>query len=242
MISPHGDAMRHDVHQHCLDVAAGLSPALAEAIAGVGPLSWPARDDVPLAAYLCRVVAGQQLSVTAARAIWTRVTDAVGETPLLAFLEGGRAERLRACGLSAAKVQTLLAIAAEARVGDLDAVVLRGLDPVSRRERLTALRGVGPWTADMVEIFYFGEPDVWPEGDLAARQTLVRLTSPRRKTVRTAARFAPLLPGPLPVAAPGRRPALCVPERRHPRRAPRRGCRAVADPRAGSAGQSMLRE
>jgi DNA-3-methyladenine glycosylase II len=43
----------------------------------------------------------------------------------------------------------------------------------------------------MVNLFYFGEEDIWPEGDVTARKTLISLTSKRRKTVRSAERFAP---------------------------------------------------
>ena len=68
---------------------------------------------------------------------------------------------------------------------------MRALSVADRNERLTALWGVGPWTADMMNMFYFGEADIWPDGDLAARKTLEGLTSKRRKTVRTAAHFKP---------------------------------------------------
>jgi DNA-3-methyladenine glycosylase II len=51
--------------------------------------------------------------------------------------------------------------------------------------------GVGQWTADMLGIFYFGERDIWPDTDLAVWKTLQRLTSRRRKTTLTAAKFSP---------------------------------------------------
>ena len=92
---------------------------------------------------------------------------------------------------TAAKTRAMCAIAREARAGGLEADELRDLDHATRSRHLTALWGVGQWTADMISIFYFGDEDVWPDGDIAARKTLARLTSPRRKTVRTAARFAP---------------------------------------------------
>ena len=180
-----------DLHPRFMATAQTLSPALAEALARVGPASPPRRDDVPFALYLARAVAGQQLSVTAARAIWGRVEAAAEGGDLLAGFHHGRADALRACGLSNAKVKTLIAIADEKAAGRLDPDTLRGLDVEARAARLTTIWGVGRWTADMANIFWFGEDDVWPDGDVAARKTLERLTSPRRKTVRTAARFAP---------------------------------------------------
>lgn len=183
--------MSEVIHARFLDIAAGLGPALRAAITHAGPLNFSPDASAPLAERLCRSVAGQQLSVIAARTIWGRVIAAAGEAPLMDFIADPNAEALRACGLSGAKTRALLAIAAEARAGGLEAAALAGLSHAERSAHLTALWGVGQWTADMASIFYFGDEDVWPDGDVAARKTLIRLTSPRRKTVRTAARFAP---------------------------------------------------
>jgi DNA-3-methyladenine glycosylase II len=60
-----------------------------------------------------------------------------------------------------------------------------------RSAALTSIWGVGQWTADMMCMFYFGEHDVWPDGDVGARKTLERLTNRRRSTIRTAQLFAP---------------------------------------------------
>lgn len=180
-----------EIHHRFIAVAADLSPALADAIAHVGPVELHADDSQPLAERLCRSVAGQQLSVKAARSIWERVSTAAGETPLTEFFVEANTGVVRACGLSAAKVRALCGIAGQARAGKLEANALRALDHLERSKRLTALWGVGQWTADMISMFYFGEQDIWPDGDVAARKTLERLTSRRRKTVRTAARFAP---------------------------------------------------
>ncbi|WP_111413270.1 DNA-3-methyladenine glycosylase family protein [Billgrantia lactosivorans] len=183
--------MTEEIHRRCVEVARELSPQLADAIERGGPVALTADDSRPLAERLCRSIAGQQLSVKAARSIWARVVDAAGDAPLMAFLSEPNQDMLRGCGLSGAKARALCLIAEEARAGRLEAEELRRLDHAERSRRLTALWGVGQWTADMISIFYFGEPDVWPEGDVAARKTLERLTSPRRKTLRTAARFAP---------------------------------------------------
>lgn len=148
-------------------------------------------DDTPFPTYLARAVAGQQLSVIAARAIWSRVEAAGQGSDLIAGFRPERTEALRACGLSAAKVKTLIAIGDAVREGTLDSETLKALDPEARVAQLTSIWGVGRWTADMANMFWFGEPDVWPDGDVAARKTLQRLTSARRKTVRTAQRFAP---------------------------------------------------
>lgn len=179
------------IHERFLGIAGDLSPALAGAIAQVGPVEFRGDDSKPLADHLCRSVAGQQLSVKAARSIWDRVSAAADGAPLTEFFVESNTGVVRACGLSAAKVRTLCGIATQARAGALEAEALRVLDHAERCQRLTALWGVGQWTADMISMFYFGEKDIWPDGDVAARKTLERLTSRRRKTARTAARFAP---------------------------------------------------
>jgi len=183
--------MTGSMHARFLDTAAGLSPELAEAMARVGPAPLPQRAGTPFPEYLARAVAGQQLSVIAARSIWTRVEAAGQGAPLLAGFHGERTEALRACGLSGAKIKTLIAIADAVKDGRLDPDHLANMNAQSRAAELSTIWGVGQWTADMANMFWFGEDDVWPDGDVAARKTLERLTSPRRKTVRTAARFAP---------------------------------------------------
>ncbi|MFW5660701.1 MAG: DNA-3-methyladenine glycosylase family protein [Oceanicaulis sp.] len=183
--------MTAHIHARFLDTAASLSSSLAEAVESVGAAPLPRRDDTPFPLYLARAVAGQQLSVTAARAIWSRVEAAGEGSNLLAGFWLERAEALRACGLSNAKVKTLIAIADAVKDGRLKPAQLAALDAEGRARDLITIWGVGRWTADMANMFWFGEEDVWPDGDVAARKTLERLTSPRRKTVRTAARFAP---------------------------------------------------
>lgn len=179
------------IHARFVDTARELSPALSDAIAALGPVELTSRADLPFADYLCRAITGQQLSVKAAKTIWGRVEDSAGGTPLIEHFHDANSDLLRSCGLSGAKTKTVCAIAALARQGELKDDDLRAMSAAERTMHITAIWGVGQWTADMMNMFWFGEPDIWPDGDVAARKTLERLTSPRRKTVRTAARFAP---------------------------------------------------
>lgn len=179
------------IHARFLDIAADLSPQLAVSIERVGPMVLQPENSIPLAEHMCRSVTGQQLSVKVAQIIWGRLLEASGDQPLTEFITNEKSDLLRSCGLSAAKVRTVCEIAEEARAGNLEAVVLGALDHQERSKRLIRLWGIGQWTIDMISIFYFGDEDVWPDGDLIARTTLEKLTSKRRKTVRTAERFAP---------------------------------------------------
>jgi len=185
------DTRAKEVHKYFIKTAGELNGEFAGAIRQVGPLEFQPDDSLPLAHRLCRSVAGQQLSVTVARTIWGRVIDAAGERELVHFFNEENAELMRNCGLSAAKVRAMCGIAKEGRAGNLEADHLRAMNYKERSLHLTRLWGVGQWTADMISIFYFGDEDVWPDGDLAARNTLKLLTGKRRKTVRTAERFAP---------------------------------------------------
>ncbi|WP_339749583.1 DNA-3-methyladenine glycosylase 2 family protein [uncultured Maricaulis sp.] len=181
----------HTVHHHLVEVAAGLSPALEAAIIRLGPLEYPRRDSHPFPHYLCRAISGQQISVKAAQSIWKRVEGSAGGAPLLDHFTPANIDVLRSCGLSGAKTKTIITIAETHRNVGLDTDELRALPVAERTARLTAIWGVGQWTADMMNMFYFGEPDIWPDGDVAARKALERLTSKRRKTVRSAERFKP---------------------------------------------------
>jgi DNA-3-methyladenine glycosylase II len=180
-----------EIHTRFVETAQELSPALADAIAAVGPVEMHSRTDQPFAVALSRSITGQQLSVAAAKTIWGRVEASAGNTPLVEHFCHTRTDTLRACGLSGAKTRAICEIGAMARAGELDEAELRDLTAAERAARITTIWGVGQWTADMMNMFYFGEPDIWPDGDVAARKTLERLTSKRRKTVRTAQRFAP---------------------------------------------------
>ncbi|NER85404.1 MAG: DNA-3-methyladenine glycosylase 2 family protein, partial [Leptolyngbya sp. SIO1D8] len=178
--------MSKAIHTRFIEIAGDLSPELAEEIASSEPLQLVPCQDVPFPERLCRAIAGQQLSIKAAETIWGRVVGSASSKSLMDHFSAVEPTVLRTCGLSAAKVKAVRAVAQTACTGQLDAEELRGLDHRDRTQRLTAIWGVGQWTADMMGIFYFGDPDIWPEGDVTARKTLEKLTSSRRKTICTA--------------------------------------------------------
>ena len=149
---------------------ASRDPVLADLVAQVGPIRHRPRDpDGPFAA-LVRSIVFQQLAGRAAQAIYGRVRATVG--PMLTPEALGRAsdESLLAAGLSRAKLAALR---------DLSAKVLYGtvvLTRTSRRSdedliaRLTTVRGIGRWTAEMYLMFQLRRLDVWPVDDLGIRQ------------------------------------------------------------------------
>jgi len=153
-----------------IDEVASRDPVLADLVARVGPIRHRPRDpDGPFAA-LVRAIVFQQLAGRAAQAIFGRVRAAVGETLTPEAVNAVSDETLRAAGLSGNKLASLR---------DLSAKVLDGtvvLSRTSRRgdeeliERLTTVRGIGRWTAEMYLMFQLRRLDVWPVDDLGVRQ------------------------------------------------------------------------
>lgn len=124
--------------------------------------------------FLARSVCFQQLAGAAARTIWGRVREEVGTPFNQPAVLTTPPRRLRGAGLSRAKLASILDLAEKTTDGT---VKLRGL---SRRadeeviERLTVVRGIGRWTAEMFLIFYLLRLDVWPTGDLGVRNGYAR--------------------------------------------------------------------
>lgn len=183
--------MTKRIHTEFVEIASGISVDLHHAISRTKPLRLKKRNDRPLPEVLCRAVAGQQLSTQAASTIWGRVVERAGSQSLIEHIAATKQEELRACGLSNAKAKAMKAIAEADHHGRLDITSLAEASHVERSEVLTEIWGIGQWTADMISIFYFGEKDVWPDKDVTVWKTLERLTGKRRKTLLTAARFAP---------------------------------------------------
>lgn len=133
---------------------------------------------------LMRSIIGQQLSVSVASAIFERLKAANGGTsPAPQKLLLMRPAKLRACGLSRAKVEYVRDLARHALSGELDLPRLRKLDEDEAREAITAVKGLGRWTADMFLIFHLRRPDILPVGDLGLRRAVERAYKVHAPTV-----------------------------------------------------------
>jgi DNA-3-methyladenine glycosylase II len=120
---------------------------------------------------LAHIVCGQQLSTASAAAIWGRVTAAFDPLHHEA-VRRARTDRLGRLGLSAAKIKTLKNIARELAAERLNLDVLAEEDADAAHHTLTALPGIGPWTADVYLLFCLGHGDAWPAGDLAVQEAV----------------------------------------------------------------------
>ena len=105
-------------------------------------------------------------------------------------LRKARADRLGRLGLSAAKIKTLKNLAREIAAERLNLDVLANEDADAAHNTLTALHGIGPWTADVYLLFCLGHGDAWPAGDLAVQEAVK--IGLGLKTRPTAKQMAPL--------------------------------------------------
>ncbi|WP_334153384.1 DNA-3-methyladenine glycosylase family protein [Tepidimonas sp.] len=114
---------------------------------------------------LARSVVGQQISVKAAQAVWDRLEACLGGCTAAAVLARAP-EELRAAGLSARKVEYLLDLARHFDDGRIDPAAWHAMDDEAIIRDLTAIRGIGRWTAEMFLIFHLMRPDVLPLDDV----------------------------------------------------------------------------
>ena len=111
----------------------------------------------------------QQLSTASASAILERLTAALDPLDHEAVLRA-RPAKLARIGLSAPKIRTLKAIARAVDDGAIDLPGLVHMSAEDAHRALTALHGIGPWTADIYLLFCLGHADAWPAGDLALQE------------------------------------------------------------------------
>jgi DNA-3-methyladenine glycosylase II len=168
---PGSHADRKVTHAAAARILADRDPVIARLLEQTGPPEFARPVEGHFAA-LVRAIVYQQLAGRAAAAIHGRLIDAldgdVRPEPLIALSD----ETLRAVGLSRNKMASLRDLAAKV----LDETVVlstRGLAAKSDDEivaRLSKVRGIGPWTAEMFLLFQLRRLDVWPVGDLGVRR------------------------------------------------------------------------
>ncbi len=148
-----------------LTALAGRDGRIRAALAEVGTPAMALRG-AGFAALL-RAIAAQQVSAASARAIWGRLEEAAGGrvTPGAVLALGP--EGLRAVGLSRPKAGYALSIAGELASRRVSLRRIQRMPDEEAIAALSALRGVGRWTAEVWLLFTAGRPDIWPAGDLA---------------------------------------------------------------------------
>ena len=118
---------------------------------------------------LCAIVCGQQLSVASAAAIRERLFAAFEPFHHDAVARA-RSDKLKRLGLSNAKIKSIKEIGKAVATGAIDLTAVGEMDADAAHALLTALHGVGPWTADIYLLFCLGHADAFPAGDLAVQE------------------------------------------------------------------------
>jgi 3-methyladenine DNA glycosylase/8-oxoguanine DNA glycosylase len=154
---------------------------LGQAMDEIGMIERPATPD--LFAALIASVAGQQVSAKAAETVWKRMEERfVTITPEV--IAAATEVEIQQCGMSMRKAGYIRGIGIAVADGSLDLAGLHSLSDDEVIARLTALNGVGVWTAEMLLIFSMQRPDVVSWGDFAIRRGMMRLYG--RETINRA--------------------------------------------------------
>jgi DNA-3-methyladenine glycosylase II len=165
--------MTHFLHTEA-DLQAGLArlvladPRLLPVAEKAGAFSLRRRE----AGYagLCAIICGQQLSTAAAATIRDRLFAAFDPFHHDA-VRTARTDKLKRLGLSAAKIKSIKEIGKAVAKGRIDLTAVGNMDADLAHATLTALHGVGPWTADIYLLFCLGHADAFPSGDLAVQES-----------------------------------------------------------------------
>jgi DNA-3-methyladenine glycosylase II len=177
------ESIRADVEQ-----LARIEPAFAKVIERLG-MPEP-RINAPGPHSLLRTIVGQQVSVAAARSMWSKLEAAYGLPPDLAAILKASDEELRLAGISRQKAGYARSLSQLVLSGELDLSALPA-DDEEAVALLTRIKGIGRWSAEIYLLFAEGRPDVWPAGDLAVQIEIGRLLGlperPSEKALRDVA-------------------------------------------------------
>lgn len=124
-------------------------------------------------------IVGQQISTAAQATVWARMTALLGAVTAETVRTAGL-EELQSCGITFKKAAYIKEFAAKVACGDFDVDALRTQSDAEVVARLSALRGVGVWTAEMLMTFCLQRPDVVSFGDLAIQRGMRMLYHHRR--------------------------------------------------------------
>lgn len=155
-----------------VDELARREKAFAEVLEKHGPPE--PRVSEPGATTLLRTIVGQQVSVAAARSMWTKLEAGFGSPPDLNKILNASDEALRVAGLSRQKAGYARSLAGLVLSGELQLDRLPD-DDEDAIALLTKIKGIGRWSAEIYLLFAEGRTDVWPAGDLAVQIEIGKL-------------------------------------------------------------------
>jgi DNA-3-methyladenine glycosylase II len=152
--------------ESALDAIAAIEPRMAAALAIAG---YPEPRIRPRGYHtLLRTIVGQQVSVAAAASVWRKLEALLGEDIPPQKLLAADFDALRGCGLSRQKQGYARSLCEQVASGALDLHHLPAGDEEAIAQ-LTAIKGIGRWSAEIYLLFAEGREDIWPAGDLAVQ-------------------------------------------------------------------------
>ena len=160
-----------DYWAHASSALAQDDPVMAALVAQYSELALTSRGD-PFVT-LARSIVGQQISVKAADSIWSRVAALLPVMTPESVL-GSPLEALRACGLSTRKVEYLGDLAQHFEQGQIHVDHWTSMSDAEIISELTAVRGIGVWTAEMFLIFNQLRPDIFPLDDIGLQKAVAQ--------------------------------------------------------------------
>lgn len=169
MVSNNKDLNAHD---HLLASSKKHHPKIWSLINVNGVISIEAGDRSDLLEFLARTSVGQQLSAKAARSIWERVINLSEEydTTINELFIKKNTSALQKCGISKAKIKAIQMLKEKFDSGKISSVAFESISYEDLVKKITSLWGFGPWSADMVAIFYNQNSDIWPQTDVAIQR------------------------------------------------------------------------
>ena len=167
-------------------------PKLGAAIERIGHVS--REMDPDLFSSVIHQIIGQQISMAAQRTVWERFLHAVPEVTAENVLRLTQ-EQLQSLGMTYRKAAYIQEFAHKVHSGEFDLAALDAMEDSEVLTALSSLRGIGPWTAEMLMIFSMGRPDIVSYGDLAIlrgmRMLYGRKTLDRKTFERFRKRYSP---------------------------------------------------
>jgi DNA-3-methyladenine glycosylase II len=160
---------------------------LGEAIDAIGHIRREVNPD--LFSSVVHNIVGQQISSAALTTVWSRLADKLGEITADAICACDR-ETLQSCGITFKKADYIKDFAEKVQSGEFSVAALRDKPDAEIIKELSALKGIGVWTAEMLMIFCLQRPDVVSYGDLAVQRGMRMLYRHRKIDKALFAKYA----------------------------------------------------
>lgn len=164
--------LNRDILERHLDALVALEPRLVAVRAGAGEV--PLRIRADGFSGIAQIIVSQLLSVASANAIHGRFETLLGDVCTDRFMALDEPQ-IRQCGISGGKYRTMRLVAEAELSGALDYAALADMPIDAAMSALTAIKGVGPWTAEIYLLFCVGHADVFPAGDLVLQKMIAEV-------------------------------------------------------------------